>query len=132
MASDGNEGRKQILDTGFKVFDTVEANRLEADDFGLISICLNDNDAISRIYNMIFSVGLDEPTQEIEEIVKDCIYKIGNHYYVTNAERILSDDYSDMLKNVFNSDGGKVFIDGWTASINSTLQYYKNDIKIVF
>ncbi len=83
-------------------------------------------DALSRIYNMIFTVGLDEPTQVPEEIVKDCIYKIGNHYYITNGEKIKSVEYSNAIKN------GKVFIDGWTASLNGTLQNYKEDVKIVF
>jgi hypothetical protein len=96
------------------------------DEKGQISIIENDNDALSRIYNMIFSVGLDEPTQVPEEVVKDSIYKIGNHYYITNSEKITSDDYSTAIKN------GKVFIDGWTASLNGTLQNYKEDVKIVF
>jgi len=27
---------------------------------------------------------------------------------------------------------GKVFIDGWTASLNVTLQHFNDDVKIVF
>ena len=80
---------------------------------------------------MIFTVGLDEPTQVPEEVVKDCIYKIGNHYYITNSEKITSDDYSNAI-NASASSAGKVFIDGWTASLNGTLQNYKEDVKIVF
>jgi len=60
------------------------------------------------------------------EVVKDCIYKIGNHYYITNSEKIKKDDFAETIKN------GKVFIDGWTASLNGTLQNYKEDVKIVF
>jgi hypothetical protein len=75
---------------------------------------------------MIFTVGLDMPTQVPEEVVKDCIYKTGNHYYITNSEKINSDDFSNAIKN------GKVFIDGWTESLNGTLQNYKEDVKIVF
>ena len=120
------ENKKQVPDIGFKVFDSVEAPKLKVDDNGQISITENDTDALSRIYNMIFTVGLDEPTQVPEEVVKDCIYKIGNHYYITNSEKITSDDYSNAIKN------GKVFIDGWTASLNGTLQNYKEDVKIVF
>jgi hypothetical protein len=108
------------------VFDSVEAPKLKVDDKGQISFPENDTDALSRIYNMIFTVGLDEPTQVPEEVVKDCIYKIGNHFYITNSEKITSDDYSNAIKN------GKVFIDGWTASLNGTLQNYKEDVKIVF
>jgi hypothetical protein len=33
---------------------------------------------------------------------------------------------SEALKN------GKVFIDGWTATINTTLQNYKEAVEIVF
>lgn len=120
------EDKKQVPDIGFKVFDSVEAPKLKVDDKGQISITENETDALSRIYNMIFTVGLDEPTQVPEEVVKDCICKIGNHYYITNSEKITSDDYSNAIKN------GKVFIDGWTASLNGTLQNYKEDVKIVF
>ncbi|MEI8087380.1 MAG: site-specific DNA-methyltransferase [Paludibacter sp.] len=120
------ENKKQVPDIGFKVFDSVEAPKLKVDEKGQISITENETDALSRIYNMIFTVGLDEPTQVPEEVVKDCIYKIGNHYYITNSQKITSDDYSNAIKN------GKVFIDGWTASLNGTLQNYKEDVKIVF
>ena len=120
------EDKKQVPDIGFKIFDSVEAPKLKVDDKGQISITENETDALSRIYNMIFTVGLDESTQVPEEVVKDCIYKIGNHYYITNSEKITSDDYSNAIKN------GKVFIDGWTASLNGTLQNYKEDVKIVF
>lgn len=120
------EDKKEVPDIGFKVFDSVEAPKLKVDDKGQISFTENETDALSRIYNMIFTVGLDEPTQVPEEVVKDCIYKIGNHYYITNSEKITSDDYSNAIKN------GKVFIDGWTASLNGTLQNYKEDVKIVF
>jgi adenine specific DNA methylase Mod len=120
------EDKKQVPDIGFKVFDSVEAPKLKVDDKGQISITENETDALSRIYNMIFTVGLDEPSQVPVEVVKDCIYKIGNHYYITNSGKINSDDYSNAIKN------GKVFIDGWTASLNGTLQNYKEDVKIVF
>ncbi|MDD4227738.1 MAG: site-specific DNA-methyltransferase [Mariniphaga sp.] len=117
---------KKGLDLGFKVFDSIVAPQLKVDETGQISITENDVDALSRIYNMIFTVGLDEPSQVPEEVVKDCIYKIGNNYYITNSEKITSDDYANAIKN------GKVFIDGWTASLNGTLQNYKEDVKIVF
>jgi len=119
------EHKKQVPDIGFKVFNSVDAPKLEVED-GTIIFPEISNDALSRIYNMIFTVGLDEPTQVPEEVVKDSIYKIGNHYYITNSEKITSNDYSNAIKN------GKVFIDGWTASLNGTLQNYKEDVKIVF
>jgi len=122
-----DEHKKQIPDIGFKVFDSVEASKLKVDETTKqISITENEIDAISRIYNMIFTVGLDEPTQVPETVIEDCIYRIGANYYITNSEKINSDDFSTAIKN------GKVFIDGWTASLNGTLQHYKEDVKIVF
>lgn len=119
------EDKKKIPDIGFKVFDSVTAPRLQVDENGQISIQMNGGDAMSRIYNMIFSVGLDLPTKTPQEVVKDCIYKISNHYYITNSEKITTDDLANAIKN------GKVFIDGWTANLNGTLQNYKEDVKIV-
>jgi len=120
------EHKKTLPDMGFKVFDSVETPKLKVDEKGQILITENQTESLSRIYNMIFTVGLDEPTQVPEEVVKDSIYKIGNHYYITNSQKITSDDYTNAIKN------GKVFIDGWTASLNGTLQNYKEDVKIVF
>lgn len=120
-----DENKKQISDIGFKVFDSVQAPKLEIEDGTIIFPEISD-DALSRIYNMIFTVGLDEPTQTPEMVVENCIYKIDNHYYITNSEQINNDDFSNAIKN------GKVFIDGWTASLNGTLQNYKEDVKIVF
>lgn len=121
------EDKKQVPDTGFKVFDSVPAPQLTVDEKTLQIVKIdNDIDALSRIYNMIFTVGLDEPTQTPQQVVKDCIYNIGNHYYITNSHNISNDDYVNAIKN------GKVFIDGWTASLNATLRHYKDDVKIVF
>lgn len=75
---------------------------------------------------MIFSVGIDEPTSNLECVAEDCIYKIENHYYITNSEKVSNEELSRAIKS------GKVFIDGWTASLNATLQHYKEDVKIVF
>lgn len=121
------EHKKQVPDIGFKVFDSVTAPTLQVDDATKqISIIENEGDAISRIYNMMFTIGLDTPTQVPEEVVKDCIYKVGNHYYITNSAKIGRDDFANAIQN------GKVFIDGWTASLNGTLQHYKEDVRIVF
>ena len=118
--------KKQVPDIGFKVFDSIDAPKLKVDDKGQISLTEIETNTLSRIYNMIFTVGLDEPTQVPEEVVKDCIYKIGTHFYITNSDKITNNDYSNAIKN------GKVFIDGWTASLNGTLQNYKEDVKVVF
>jgi len=125
------ENKKPVPDIGFKVFDTVDAPKLNVDEKGQIQFPEINIDPISRIYNMIFTVGLDEPTQAPEELVKDCIYKVGNNYYITNSDKISKDDFTKVIDNASKSSG-KVFIDGWTASLNATLQHFKEDVKIVF
>lgn len=121
--SDTERGRS--TDIGFKVFDTIDAPILALED-GKIAFQNTDSDTLSRIYNMVFSVGIDNPTSKLECVVEDCIYKIENHYYITNSEKVSNEELSQAIKN------GKVFIDGWTASLNATLQHYKADVKIVF
>lgn len=117
--------RSRSTDIGFKVFDTIDAPTLVLED-GQIAFHHTDNDTLSRIYNMIFSVGIDNPTETIECVVEDCIYRMGNHYYITNSEKVSDEELSQAIHN------GTVFIDGWTASLNSALQHYKEDVKIVF
>jgi adenine-specific DNA-methyltransferase len=143
------------LDTGFKVFDSVDSPSLalinEFEDLSVggensplegwqpqvdgvdttqtntqVELIIPQIDSLSRIYNIIFSVGLDEPSQIPETVMEDCIYKIGNNYYITNSEKISKEQFSEVIKS------GNVFIDGWTASLNATLQNYKEDVKIVF
>lgn len=62
-----DEDKKQIPDIGFKVFDVVDAPKLSIDDKRRIQFHQLKNDALSRIYNMIFAVGLNDPTQVSEE-----------------------------------------------------------------
>jgi adenine-specific DNA-methyltransferase len=120
------ENKKQIPDIGYKVFDTTNALELEMEVNGQIVYPSLDEDALSRIYNMIFSVGIDSPVSSLECVVENCIYKIGNHYYITNSADANNEDITNAIKN------GKVFVDGWSAGINITLQHYKEDVKIVF
>ncbi|KGN82372.1 DNA methylase [Porphyromonadaceae bacterium COT-184 OH4590] len=118
-------------DTGFKVFDHTDAPKLTQDENGQIVLPTLHNDALSRIYTMIFKVGLDEPSQVPQEVLKDCIYKIGHHYYITNSEQISKEDFATAIKDA-TQNSGKIFIDGWTASLNATLQHYKEEVQIVF
>ncbi|WP_034981288.1 site-specific DNA-methyltransferase [Epilithonimonas tenax] len=121
-----DENKKQIPDIGYKVFDTTEAPELELKEGGQIIFPSLEEDALSRIYNMIFSVGIDSPVSRLECVVENCIYKIGNNYYITNSADAKNEDITNAIKN------GKVFVDGWSAGINTTLQHYKEDVKIVF
>ena len=121
-----DENKKQIPDIGYKVFDTTEAPELELKEGGQIIFPSLEEDALSRIYNMIFSVGIDSPVSRLECVVENCIYKIGNNYYITNSADAKNEDITNAIKN------GKVFVDGWSAGISTTLQHYKEDVKIVF
>ncbi|MDR1543583.1 MAG: hypothetical protein LBS50_04060, partial [Prevotellaceae bacterium] len=123
------ELKKAVPDVSFKVFDLTDAPKLELDN-GQIVFPNIDTDPLSRIYNMLFSVGIDDPNSELECVVNDCMYKIGEHYYITNAEELDKSENKNCLQNAIKN--GKIFIDGWTASINTTLQNYKEDVKIVF
>lgn len=76
---------------------------------------------------MIFSVGVDEPSQTPEVVQEDSVYRIGKNYYITNSENISKEDFDKYL-----SPENKVYVDGWTASLNATLQHYKDEVKIVF
>jgi len=80
------EDKKQIPDIGLKVFDSVEAPKLKVDEKGQISITENDNDTLSRIYNMIFTVGLDEPTQ-VPEMVVEKLYLQNRLTLLHNQQR---------------------------------------------
>ena len=121
-----DENKKQIPDIGYKVFDTTNAPELEMEVNGQIIYPSLAEDALSRIYNLIFSVGIDSPVSTLECVVENTIYKIGNNYYITNSADAKNEDISNAIKN------GKVFVDGWSAGINTTLQHYKEDVKIVF
>ncbi|MCX7998965.1 MAG: site-specific DNA-methyltransferase [Leptospiraceae bacterium] len=123
--------RSAQLDIGFKVFDLVDAPRLTLGDNEQIHFPKISTDPLSRIYNMIFTVGLDEPTIVPEEVVKDSVYKIGNHYYITNSEKVTQTDFQKIVKQA-HSNSGKIFVDGWTASLNSTLEYHRENLQIVF
>ncbi|CEN46619.1 hypothetical protein CCAND95_760001 [Capnocytophaga canis] len=124
-------GLGEDTDYGFKVFDHTDAPQLTQDKNGQIVLPTLHNDALSRIYTMIFKVGLDEPSQVPQEVLKDCIYKIGHYYYITNSQRISEDYFANVIKDI-SKNNGKIFVDGWTTSLNATIQYYKEEIQIVF
>lgn len=78
--------------------------------------------AISRIYHMIFKVGIDEPTQVPTAIIDECMYKLGSNYYITDSHKVSEDVLLDALKD------GRVYIDGWTASLDVSLQSQKDKV----
>jgi DNA modification methylase len=121
----------QIPDLGFKVFDVVDAPKMVLAENEQIEMRMNATTPVDRIHNMIFKVGLDNPTVPPKEIVKDCMYALGNNYYITNAAALDNSGNKRHLPDAIKS-GGRIFIDGWTASINTTLQQWKAEVKIVF
>lgn len=118
--------KKQLPDIGYKVFDSVPAPKLAVDNKGQIAFPELHSDAISRIYNMIFKVGIDEPSQVPTPVIPDCMYQLGDNYYITDSNKVSE----EMLLNAFKD--GTVYIDGWTASLDVTLQSQKDKVKIVF
>jgi len=127
------------VNPNLRVFDTVAAPNLALEEDGMIIFQNTDNDALSRIYNMIFSVGIDNPTTPLCCIVPNCMYAVdtssdANHrssnYYITHAAELDKEENKRFLSDALKT--GKVYIDGWTASINTTLQNYKEDVTIVF
>ena len=119
-----DDNKKQIPDIGYKVFDTINAPELEMEVNGQIVYPSLADDALSRIYNLIFSVGIDSPVSALECVVENTIYKIGNNYYITNSAEAKNEDIANAIRK------GKVFVDGWSAGINTTLQHYKEDVKL--
>lgn len=122
-------GSPNSADLGFKVFDTVDAPKLEIGENLETVFPHIYNDPLSRIYNMIFSIGKDNPASLPECIVENCTYKINDNYYITDADILDKEENKHVLVDAIKKGG--VFIDGWTASINTTLRNYKKDVKIV-
>lgn len=118
--------KKQLPDIGYKVFDSIPSPKLALDEKGQIEFPELHSDPISRIYNMIFKVGIDEPSQLPKPIIADCMYQLGDNYYITDSHKVSEVTLLNALKN------GSVYIDGWTASLDVTLQSQKDKVKIVF
>ncbi|MDR3177499.1 MAG: site-specific DNA-methyltransferase [Campylobacteraceae bacterium] len=122
------------LDIGYKVFDLTQSPHLEFKNSDIIEVINEKLTPLDRIYNLIFNVGLDNPTTAPKELLKDCMYLCETtsvkNYYVTNSRELDKKENSELLRQAIGN--GKVYIDGWTASINTTLQTYKDDIKIIF
>jgi hypothetical protein len=82
---------------------------------------------------LIFKVGLDDPAVNPTKILKDCLYRCGNkgayNYYITNAELLDKAENKHFLQEAI--DNGKVYIDGYKASISTALQQFKEDIRII-
>lgn len=127
------EELKKDIDIGYKVFDLQDNNKINLDENKKASLIFNDVIDLSRIYNMIISVGLDEPTSKLEIIIENCAYCISSEnkkrYYITNSPILLEDKnkikFSKMIEN------GDVYIDGWTVNSNVSLQQYKDNVKII-
>ncbi|MFT4967297.1 MAG: adenine-specific DNA-methyltransferase [Candidatus Deianiraeaceae bacterium] len=119
------------VDTGFKVFDCTERTQL-VEEGGQLEIKMNGNDDWSKVYNMVLKSGLSLNT-EIEEVVKKFIYKAEDRFYVINARDFDTDINEEKVKEMLQM-GNNIYIDGWTASINMTLQQYKSNekMKIVY
>ena len=94
----------------------------------------NNLNPIDKIYNLIFKVGIDNPQMQPKEIIKDCMYLCDNennkNYYIVNSKILDTTENKKIFKQAI--DTGNIYIDGWTATINTTLQEKKDNIKIIF
>lgn len=130
-----DENKKEIPDIGFKVFDLTDSPKLTLEN-GVVN--LFDNEELSpldRVYNLIFKIGVDNPTVAPTEDIKDCMYSYGTNYYIANSSELDKPENREKFKKALQN--GKVFIDGWTATLNATLQETKDKedkgkISIVF
>ncbi|MDR3365503.1 MAG: hypothetical protein LBO71_00835, partial [Prevotellaceae bacterium] len=130
------EDKQATPDIGFKVFDLTDAPKLELEDGGAIRLFDNTElTPLDRIYNLIFKVGIDNPSIVPTEVVKDCMYRHGNNYYITHSAELDKPNNPELFKTALQN--GRVYIDGWTATLNTTLQETKGKddrgkISIVF
>lgn len=130
------ENKQQIPDIGFRVFDLTDSPKLAIEDNGQVALFDNmELTPLDRIYNLIFKIGIDDPTTAPTEIVKDCMYHHGSNYYITNSIELDKPENRDLFKSALQN--GRVYIDGWTATLNTTLQETKDKedrgkISIVF
>lgn len=122
------------IDIGYKVFDLHNVNIEKEDENKQIILLLNGVTDLSRIYNMIINIGLNSPVSKLTPIIENCAYMIEEdnikRYYITNSEILIkNDENKQKFKDMIES--GMVYIDGWTVTINVSLQQYKDNVKIV-
>ena len=79
-------------------------------------------------------IQIDNPQMQPKEIIKDCMYLCDNennkNYYIVNSKILDTTENKKIFKQAI--DTGNIYIDGWTATINTTLQEKKDNIKIIF
>ena len=122
------------IDIGYKVFDLHDVNIEKEDENKQIILLLNGVTDLSRIYNMIINIGLNSPVSKLTPIIENCAYMIEEanikRYYIPNSEILIkNDENKQKFKDMIES--GMVYIDGWTVTINVSLQQYKDNVKIV-
>jgi hypothetical protein len=116
------------------VFELTDSPHLAMLDGEQLSIV--DNPKLTpqdKIKNLIFEIGVDDPAVAPEEIVKDCMYRCGSNYYVVHSVKLDNAENRMKLKDAL-LHGKNVFVDGWTATLNTTLQDFRDRkvLKIVF
>jgi adenine-specific DNA-methyltransferase len=126
-------GKYNSVDTGFKVFDLIKKTFLKEEE-NQLSIHFNENDDLSRVYNMVVKSNFCI-NSKINVIIEGFIYKLEEEevYYIINAKDYDAEKNKEKVKEVFQI-ASKIYVEGWTASINTTLQQYKGNekVKIVY
>ena len=117
-----NAPHAKTADIGYKVLELTDAPRLEADENLLVTFIDNESlTAQDRLTSLIFRVGVDDPTVIPEEIVKDSLYRIATRYYIVHSVKLDGEKNRMKLKEAL-IHGEHIYVDGWTATLNTTLQ----------
>ncbi len=123
------------LDAGFKVFDLIEASKIIEDANHQFNLALSNNDSLSKIYHLILKDGVFDLNAKIKIVIDDCLYLINDfRYYIINAEKLETPENKQLLNDILIDKNKDFIIDGFTASINLSLQQYQNKsrFKIIY
>ncbi|MBM5782171.1 MAG: site-specific DNA-methyltransferase, partial [Pelagibacterales bacterium] len=123
---ENSKNTKPHLDVGFKCFDLIETSKIVEND-NQLTLQLSDNDSLSKIYHLILKDGVFNLNVKIETIIENCLYLIENQtYYIINAIKLENDENRKILSKILEDKNKNFKIDGFTASINLTLQQYQD------
>lgn len=123
------------LDVGFKVFDLIETSKIIEDANHQFNLALSNNDSLSKIYHLILKDGVFDLNAKIKIVIDDCLYLINDfRYYIINAEKLETSENKQLLNDILIDKNKDFIIDGFTASINLSLQQYQNKsrFKIIY
>lgn len=122
------------LDIGFKCFDLIETSKIVEND-NQLTLQLSENDSLSKIYHLILKDGVFDLNAKIETIIENCLYLVENQtYFIINAIKLENEENKKILSKILEDKNKNFKIDGFTASINLTMQQYqdRSRFKIIY